>query len=123
MVGDKASYNLKHYTFIIYHLTFFLIAHQLYCQELFPTTEPASCLPKGILGLSPVMDIYKEISIYRYQAAFRVYYGISSRLEVYAEPVVNNHHSLFLPQNFLTHTHMGNTTVYSASSTYGLKYP
>lgn len=100
-----------------------VFAQQLSSQELFPTTEPASCLAKGTFGVSPIMEIYKEVSVFRYQGAMRLYYGITSRLEVYAEPVVNNHHSLFLPANFLTHTHVGNTTVFSAASIYGLKYP
>lgn len=102
-----------------------VIAQQLFSQELFPTTEPASCLAKGTIGISPIMEMHKEISILRYQAAMRLYYGITSKLEVYAEPVVNNHHSLFLPANFLTHTHTANGGLGPpvASSVYGVPYP
>jgi hypothetical protein len=93
-------------------------------QELFPTTESASCIPKGAIGIRPIVETYKEYAVHRYQFAMRLMYGITSRWEIYLEPVINNHHSLYLPENFLTHTHpTPSTTSYSAQSIFGVPYP
>jgi len=110
---------MKHF-FAIVFIVFF---NSSFSQELFPNTEPASTMPKGVLGIRAILEDYKEFSQSRNQFSLRLMYGITSRWSFYAQPMVSNHHGDLLPLGFLTHTHVGNSTIFNAANIYGLQYP
>lgn len=93
-------------------------------QELFPTTEPASSIPKGAIGVRVYAEDFKEIAQSRNQFSLRLMYGITAKWSISLQPNVSNHHDVFLPATLLTHTHPGNSTLPTAGKVqYGLSYP
>ncbi len=103
----------------------FLLSFAPRAQELFPLTEPASSMPKGVLGLRGMTEFYKEITVLRQMYAARIMYGVTSNLSVEVTGAASNHHDTILPNNLLTHTHNANGTVfYTANNpTRGIPYP
>lgn len=105
-------------------LLIFLCASTLPAQELFVISEPASTVPKGVLGLKVMSETYNESGAIRNQFAARIMYGLTSRLSLWAQPMVSNHHGLTLPSDLVSHTHSGPNTILSANQVnYGKKYP
>ena len=105
-------------------ILFFLTAFSVNCQELFPNTEPASTIPKGVIGLRTLAETYKEGGLLRNMGAVRVMYGISSKLSVYIQGTVSNHHDSILPSDIINHKHVGNQTIYyTQNRVYGTRYP
>lgn len=94
-------------------------------QELFPLTEPASNVPKGVLGVRSMGEFYKEVGTTREMLAARIMYGLTSKLTLEVTASGSNHHDTILPANLLSHTHAANgASIYSAQSfTRGLHYP
>jgi len=72
-------------------------------QELFPVAQPASNVPKGVLGVRFFTETYNEASIVRNLFALKVLYGLTSKLTVEATPNISNHHSKQLPPDFPVH--------------------
>jgi len=109
----------------IYHLILlFLYTQSIFSQELFPTTEPASNIPKGVIGLRTFAESYKEGGLLRNMGAIRLMYGLSSKLSVYVQGTVSNHHDSILPADIITHKHIGNQTIYyTQNRVYGTRYP
>lgn len=110
---------------------FFLTVH-LSAQELYPNSEPASTMPKGALGIRFMNESFLEkgqqygqpVSQWRNQFAFRVMYGIGSKLSAYIQTDFSNHHDSILPRDLLYHTHNGNqVTYYDSIKPYGREYP
>ena len=84
-------------------------------QELFPLTEPASSMPKGVLGLRGMGQFFRASAVTREMLAARVMYGLTSRLSIEITAAASNHHDTLLPANLLTHVHTSNGgVVYSA---------
>ncbi len=81
-------------------------------QELFPHNEPASTVPKGVIGVRVFGESYKEITTQRNMAAIRVMYGLTPKLTVAISVSESNHHGKHLPANLVTHSHIGNQTIY-----------
>lgn len=93
-------------------------------QELFPNTEPASTMPKGVLAVRWMGETYKEVSQSRNQFGLRLLYGLNPRWTIWAQAMFSNHHGDKLPNDLLTHVHIGNTTRFLAQQVnYGRKYP
>jgi hypothetical protein len=93
-------------------------------QELFPTSEPASTIPKGVIGTRLTTESYKEVSIFRNLASARLMYGLFSNLTVMANFTESNHHGVDFPSGLATHTHNGNKSVFSSGNFQrGLIYP
>ena len=92
-------------------------------QELFPHAEPASNMPKGVIGLRFMGEYFWEIKQPRNMDALRIMYGITPRLTGMITASISNHHNRTLPSNLVTHTHNGNQTIfYTAPTVYGIKY-
>ncbi|NNE29879.1 MAG: hypothetical protein HKN16_09590 [Saprospiraceae bacterium] len=93
-------------------------------QELFPMNEPASTVPKGVLGVKVLTESYNEIRRIRNQASLRVQYGLTGKLTVWAQPMISNHHAKSLPADMVNHQHAGpNTVFFSTAIDYGANYP
>ena len=73
-------------------------------QELYPLTEPASNVPKGVLGLRSINQGYSEPGgHFRFMNGLRAMYGLLPRLTVMATATASNHHSKDLPPSFPDH--------------------
>ena len=81
--------------------TLFLLPKFCGAQELFPNTDPASNIPKGVLRVKLENEIFKEISQLRLQQGYTCIYGISSILELDQTLSFSNHHDLSLPSDFI----------------------
>lgn len=93
-------------------------------QELFPNTEAASTVPKGVFGIRAYTETYKEVNIPRNMFVLRVMYGITPKLSLWVEGTSSNHHDTILPRDIINHTHVGNQTIlYTQKKVYGRKYP
>jgi hypothetical protein len=111
----------KKYLFVFFYFLFF---NKSFCQELFPTTETASTLPKNALSTSLFFETYKEYSQQRFEITGQVYYGLTPRLTIGIGSTVSNHHGDELPNFLLNHTHVGNRTIYLANANlFGYHYP
>lgn len=86
-------------------LTLLLLLPYLACsQELYPLTEPASSVPKGVIGLRSINVSYTDPGAhFRIMNGLRILYGISSKLTVLATATASNHHSKDLPPSFPDH--------------------
>lgn len=97
-------------------LVLLLASGPLLSQELFPLNEPASNVPKGVLGLRALDESFMDISQMRNLFGLRVMYGLLPRLSIYATASVSNHHSRDFPANLVSHTHNGSQTTYSTGT-------
>ncbi|MCW3086509.1 MAG: hypothetical protein JWP12_3875 [Bacteroidetes bacterium] len=109
---------------IIFCLLFVLAQKLVIAQELYPLNEPASNVPKGVLGVRAFDDTYKEINQARNLMGLRLMYGLLPRLTIMATASVSNHHDRNFPANLVSHTHNGNQSTYSTGNFQrGLVYP
>jgi hypothetical protein len=110
---------------IIFFPIFIILFHyHLHAQELFPNTEPASNVPKGVLGVKAFGEMHQEVSLWRNIGALRLMYGLTPKLTVMVTVSTSNHHGDSLPYNLATHTHIGNQTIYYTQNIQrGLVYP
>jgi hypothetical protein len=109
------------YFFTLLSLLFFI---RLNSQELFPHNEPASNMPKGVLGVRQFNESFKEVNIYRNMFCLRLMYGLLPKLTVMATVGANNHHSKNFPPNLISHTHNGNQTTFTTGNfKRGIQYP
>lgn len=94
-------------------------------QELFPLNEPASTMPKGVLGVRLFTENFTEVTRTRSLYAARFMYGITPRLTVLTNLSISNHHANTLPPDLITHAHgsNGQTTYYTHAIKRGVKYP
>jgi len=93
-------------------------------QELYPLSEPASSVPKGVIGLRMLSEQYRESDRIRTMQYARLMYGLTPRLSVYITAAFSNHHGQKLPPDLINHTHNGNqTTYFTQNIKRGVKYP
>jgi hypothetical protein len=116
---------------------FFTAARQLFCitillsalhtvsaQELFPTTESASNVPRGAVGLRVWGEGYKEDGLVRSISGLRILYGLTPKLSVYATVSASDYHAKTLPFDFVAHNHGGgNTSGIANTPQRGVPYP
>ena len=96
----------------------------VFSQELFPLNEPASNVPKGVIGVRAFDDTFKEVNQMRNLFGIRLMYGLLPKLSVMATASVSNHHDTNFPLGLASHTHIGNQTTYSTGNfERGKKYP
>lgn len=108
--------------FSIFILNLLVIATN--AQELFSHSEPASSIPKNVLGVRLFGESYKEHETRRNMAAIRLMYGLTSKFSLMITGSISNHHADSLAPNLITHRHMGPQTIYYTDSTIrGLEYP
>ena len=102
----------------------FFTGLSLQAQELFPLCEPASNVPKGVLGFRAFTHSYREYDVLRNMSGIRVMYGLLPRLTLMANLTASNHHGADLPANLISHTHVGNQTLYFVPNyPRGIPYP
>lgn len=102
----------------------YIIVSRASAQELYPLNEPASSVPKGVIGVRLITHGYKESYVFRGSQSFRVMYGLSSRLSVMATGSFSNHHNKKLPPDLIYHTHTGaQTNFYTRGFKRGKAYP
>jgi hypothetical protein len=95
-----------------------------HAQELFILNEPASNVPKGVIGVRMFSQNFKEVNTNRSLLAFRLMYGVTPRFSVYVTVSGSNHHNKQLPADLITHTHNGNQTYYFTHNIKrGVNYP
>ena len=93
-------------------------------QELFIHNESASNIPKKVLGVRLFGNSFNEINVRRNMFALRWMYGITPKLSLYLSTSFSNHHGADLPDDLITHKHIGSQTIYySQQSQKGVKYP
>ncbi len=103
---------------------FFILLSKANSQELFLLNEPASTIPKGVLGIRQFNETYKDVNIYRNMFCLRVMYGLLPKLTVMATAGANNHHGKTFPDNLVSHTHNGNQTTFTTGNIQrGVQYP
>ncbi len=108
----------------LFLISFCFLSLQLKSQELFIQTEPASNVPKGVIGVRVFDESYQEHTILRNMYSLRLMYGLLPRLTIMATASESNHHDVNFPANLAFHTHNGNqTTFYSGNFQRGLAYP
>jgi hypothetical protein len=102
-----------------------LFALPALAQELYPLNEPASTMPKGVLGVRLSTENFKEVSRLRSMYALRFMYGITPRLTLLTNLSLSNHHDKKLPKDLISHTHgpNGQTSYYTNNIQRGVKYP
>lgn len=74
-----------------------------FSQELYPLSEPASNIPKNVLGVRLLSESYKEIHQWRNLTGLRLMYGATPYLSVYLTAFASNHHGKKLPGGFPFH--------------------
>lgn len=108
--------------FLILLFSFSVITAE--AQELYPNTEPASSIPKGALGVRLFDKAYQDENVIRNLAALRFMYGLLPKLSIMGTVSISNHHGPDFPPNLVSHTHIGNQTVYSTGGFQrGVQYP
>ncbi len=109
---------------LLFGLFLFIFTHAVFSQELFPLNEPASSVPKGVVGVKIMDETYKEVKLLRNQVSLRLMYGLLPRLSVMAMVGASNHHGKNFPPNLVSHSHTGNQTHYSTGDfERGVHYP
>lgn len=105
-------------------LLFLLISARVWAQELYPLNEPASTMPKGVLGVRLSTESFQEVNRTRRLHALRLMYGVTPRLTLLTNFTLSNHHSRKLPEDLISHVHVGNNTYYYTHNIQrGAKYP
>ncbi len=80
-------------------------------QELFIRNMPASTIPKNSFEIRAFTEWYDEGGSIRGMGAFGFGYGIFKNLMVRISATASNHHGEYLPENLITHTHIGSQTI------------
>jgi hypothetical protein len=100
-----------------------IICTSFYSQELFLRNEPASNVPKGVLGVRLYGDNYSEQGSQKNMFGVRLMYGLLPKLSVMANIITSNHHNKILPRDLINHVHDGaNTSYFIKDQTRGLSY-
>lgn len=88
---------------ILISILWSLISLISFAQELFPNAEPASSVPKGIVGIRLTYNRYKEQSSNRIKESYhaRIMYGLTSKWTIMSTLGVSNHHYNKFPTNIL----------------------
>lgn len=107
-----------------FSLVMILLSIRCHGQELYILNEPASSVPRGVLGFRAFSQTYKEYPTSRSLYALTAMYGATSKLSVMATASISNHHDRKLPKDLINHTHVGNqTNYYTAAIRRGVHYP
>lgn len=110
----------------IYHTiwVFLFCVSSAHAQELYLHNEPASSIPKGVLGIRAFLESFHEVKVQRAMGALRLMYGLTPKFSLMVTATASNHHGKTLPKDLITHTHIGNQTIYYAQPVRkGVSYP
>lgn len=97
---------------IVCSFILFLGLTSLKSQELFPHTEPASSVPKEVLGIRIANEFYNEMGQFRSWQGYKFMFGLAPKLTLIQTFNFSNHHGAKLPTDFISndgisgfHTH------------------
>jgi hypothetical protein len=76
-------------------------------QELYPNSEPASIIPKNVLGVRLMNEAYTTKNRLLAWNGVMFMYGVSSKLMLTSMLTGSNHHGTSLPENFITQDFSG----------------
>jgi hypothetical protein len=100
-----------------------IVCSTITSQELFLRNEPASNVPKGVLGVRLFGETYNELGSQKNMFATRIMYGLLPKLTVMANIAGSNHHNKILPRDLINHLHDGaNTFYFTKDQRRGLSY-
>lgn len=91
-------------------------------QELYPNTEPASNLPKGVLAFRLANQIHQEVNQTRLWQGYRFMFGINEKLTISQTFNFSNHHGYKLPADFIK-ANADSTAYYTEGRQLGNYYP
>jgi hypothetical protein len=105
----------------------------LRAQELFPHADPASNIPKNVLGIRVSSEFFNEAGQWRSWQGYKFMFGLTGKLQLTETFSFSNHHGRKLPADFIStdgmlglHTHgvkKGSPYPYSFEAlNIGLKY-
>jgi hypothetical protein len=77
-----------------------MVKFSVSAQELFPHNEPASSIPKGVLGYRTMYQGYNLDTYRKDQVSAGIMYGVSSKLSVFSYLTASNYHLNYIPDNF-----------------------
>ena len=83
------------------HIYFCSLVLNSKAQELFPNSEPASNVPKGVLRIGLANEAFQEYSQFRLWQGYSFIYGITGNLSLEQTLSFSNHHALTLPEDFI----------------------
>lgn len=106
---------------ILYSICYFFSAFQTEAQELFPHVDPASNIPKGVLGIRVVNEEFKEVDVWRSSQSFRFMFGITSKFMLTQSFNFSNHHGRKFPVDFISND--GNIGYHTHGVKKGKTYP
>lgn len=87
-------------------------------------SEPASSIPHKALVARSFTSWYDEFGAVRGMGAVSFYYGLTPRISVNLTVAGSNHHDRNLPEDLITHKHVGSQTIYySQQVPRNRKYP
>jgi hypothetical protein len=112
------SYSEKNYFLAVCLLLFPFF---LNAQELFPHNEPASNIPKGVLGFRITNEVYKDVTVWRSMQCYKFMWGFTPKLMLTQAFTFANHHGRKLPDNFITND--GNIGPHAHGAKKGNVYP
>lgn len=89
-------------------ILFVFFHYSVSAQELFPHTEPASTIPKKVIGIRYSLETFStedgKVSAWN---SIRIMYGLTPKLTLIASTSISNHHTKKFPSpylnNFSTH--------------------
>ncbi len=90
-------------------------------QELFPHVDPASNIPKGVLGVRLVNEGFDEVGQFRSSQSIRFMFGITSKFMFTQSFNFSNHHGRKFPSDFISND--GNIGYHTHGVKKGKKYP
>ncbi len=93
----------KNISIILLLFVFIYNATTLAAQELYPLSEPASSIPKNVIGVRFTSEQYHEVNQWRTQQGLRIMYGLTPRLSTYVTAIASNHHGNKMPEEFPFH--------------------
>ncbi len=107
--------------FILNIILTFSLVNSIYAQELFPHVDPASNIPKGVLGIRLVNEGFNEVNEFRFSQSYRFMFGITSKLMITPAFNFSNHHGRKFPSDFIAND--GNIGIHTHGVSKGNKYP
>ncbi|MBL7882780.1 MAG: hypothetical protein JNL69_01825 [Bacteroidia bacterium] len=88
---------------------------------MFTHVDPASNIPKGVLGLRIVNEGFNEVNEFKTSQSYRFLFGITSKLMITPSFNFSNHHGSKFPSDFIAND--GNIGYHTHGVKKGNKYP
>jgi hypothetical protein len=96
----RRKYLLRDFVAGLIVFCLFVCPENSFSQELFPTVEPASTMPKKLFGFRQINEMYKDINGRgRYYSGLRLMYGATKKLTLMTMIGASNHHFKRIPTN------------------------